>query len=757
MRSLFALALAFVLTAPAFADGLIVVPPNVPDQPHLRNVPLAVKYHRVSVTVKGRVAVTEVDQVFVNPNPRRLEGTYLFPLPKNATIDRFSMWLDGKELKAELLDAGKARQIYQDIVRRQLDPALLEYAENEVFRARIFPIEPHGEKRVRISYAEVISADNGTFAYRYPLNTEKFSSRPLEDCSVKVTIEADSPIRAIFSPSHNIDAPRDAKETVTVGWEARNVKPDRDFLLYWRPTKKDVGISAVVHRAPGEDKDGTFLLVLAAGSETDQKTIAKDVIFVVDTSGSMAGQKMDQAKGALRYCLRSLNPADRFAIVPFATEPRRFRDALAPVGADTLAAAEAFVDGLEAKGGTAIADALTSSLSLIDEPPGNERPVYVLFLTDGQPTIGETDTDRILAIQGKSARKPRVFAFGVGNDVNTRLLDLLAEKNGGTRDYVTETESIEEKVSNLYAKVSHPAMTDLVLTVDGVDAAAVHPRALGDLFHGSEILVAGRYAKAGTAVVKLAGNVAGKPVQIVEELKFPETQTGNEFLPRLWGVRRVGFLLDQIRLHGETGEVKDEVVALAKRYGIVTPYTSYLILEDEASRPAGARPTLGGRTGWTGGSDSGGDDGFSGPTTGAGGGAGGPPPADAPLRERDRREAKKAGEALESESGGDAVDASKDVAGARDYEGDKDDEKRDISGRGSGAVRHVSGRSFVRRGDMWWELNVDLTKERTRIEAFSADYFALLEKQPALGAYLKLGNVVLVDGERVIEVRLPAK
>jgi Ca-activated chloride channel family protein len=139
MRTLIALTVSLLLTAPALADGLIVVPPHVIDQPHLRNVPLAVKYHRVTVTVKGRVAVTEVDQVFVNPNPRRLEGTYLFPLPQNATIDRFSMWLDGQELKAELLDAAKARKIYEDIVRSQQDPALLEYAENRLFKARIFP------------------------------------------------------------------------------------------------------------------------------------------------------------------------------------------------------------------------------------------------------------------------------------------------------------------------------------------------------------------------------------------------------------------------------------------------------------------------------------------------------------------------------------------------------------------------------------------------------------------------------------------
>ncbi len=749
------LALAGVLAGatPSLADGLIVIRPHPPERPDIRNVPLSVKYHRVTVTVKGRVAVTDVDQVFVNHNPRRVEGTYLFPLPENAAIDRFSMWVDGKELSAELLDAAKARSIYENIVRQQRDPALLEYADRGLFKARIFPIEPHSEKRVHIRYAEVLPADNGTVAYRYPLNTEKFSSRPLQDVSVTVTIEDDAPITSIFSPSHAIDIPKELGTKVRVGWEERNVTPDRDFLLYWRPTRKDVGVTVIAHRETGP---GTFLLVLSPRPSADTEAIPKDVVFVMDTSGSMAGAKMEQARGALRHCLRSLGPEDRFAIVPFATEPRPFRDALAPASAENRTAAERFIDKLEARGGTAIDDALRTSLKLFSASVEDGRPAMVFFVTDGLPTIGETDADRIVARAAAAGSRARLFVFGVGNDVNTRLLDRLAQENRGTRDYVAETENIEEKVSNLYAKLAKPALTDLELRVEGVGATAVHPKRLGDLFYGAELMIVGRYEKPGNAVIRLTGKVRGETRTIVDEVRFPEKQAANAFLPRLWAVRRVGFLLEEIRLRGETSETKDEVVRLAKVHGIVTPYTSYLILEDDAriSRTS-ALPGESRRR----------RPGFLGPSTGGGGGAPGwegddrgydrpagekapaPTAAEAKAGARLRRAAAEAGAAGDEVSGRRAVDLSKELKELGDYRGDRDRAALAKTG-GTALVKHVFGRTFVSRGGVWWEHTVALRAERTPVKSFGDAYFALLRRHPKIGKYLALGKVVLaIDGK----------
>jgi Ca-activated chloride channel family protein len=756
----FAAALALVLASsvPAFADGFIVVPPAPPDQPHLRNVPLAVRSHAVTVKVDARVAVTEVDEVFVNPNPRALEGTYLFPLPEGATIDRFSMWIDGKEAAAELLDAAKARGIYEGIVRQMRDPALLEYAGRGLFQARVFPIPANGEKRVRISYAEVLPADNGTVAYRYPLNTEKFSSRPLENVSVSVTIDAGAPLTGIWSPSHRVDVPRDLGGVVRVGWEARNVTPDRDFLLYWRPTKKDVGISVIAHR-DASDPEGTFLLVLSPKPGDDAAPLPKDVVFVVDTSGSMAGPKMEQAKAALRFCVRSLGPGDRFSIVPFSTEPRPFKDDLVPADAESRAAAEKFVDGLEAAGGTAIDDALRTGLAMLPPAGGKDaRPAIVLFLTDGLPTIGETDVEKVLKDAHERSAAARMFVFGIGDDVNTKLLDRLAAENRGARDYVSSTESIEEKVSNLYAKLARPAMTDLELKIEGVETTAVHPKALGDLFHGGEILVSGRYAKPGDAVIRLRGKIGGEAREIVEEVRFPESEPRHEFLPRLWAVRRVGFLLDEMRLHGETAELRDETVKLAKHFGIVTPYTSYLILEDDA-RVARSGGSSGGflppaapapRPGKSASSGGG----------GGGGSAGGRASEPSAEDEEEAREtvlsgAKKAQDAAGKDSGVGAVGLSREGLELSRFAGDKD-------GKGDEAklkslVRHVGGRTFVAKGGVWFDVDADPKKDRRVIEAFSDAYFELTRAHPEVAPWLQLGAVVLVIGDEVVEVRPATK
>ncbi|MCE9637926.1 MAG: VIT and VWA domain-containing protein [Planctomycetes bacterium] len=803
LAAAFAIAVSAALAADARADGLIIVPPRPPEAPHLRNIPLAVKSHKVTVQVTDRVAVTDVDQVFYNPNPRALEGTYLFPLPLGAAIDRFSMWVDGKELSAELLDAAKARDIYEGIVRQMRDPALLEYADRGIFKARIFPIEANGEKRVRIRYAELLTADAGTVGYRYPLATERFSSKPLEQCSIDVTIEGSSPITSVWSPTHKVDAPTvtpgAATNRVRVGWETRGTLPDRDFLLYWRQTAKDVGIAALAHRDPS-DPEGTFLLVLGPKPQADAAPMPKDVVFVFDTSGSMAGAKMEQARAALRFCVRSLGADDRFGIVPFATEPRPFAATLQPASPENRAAAEKFVDALEARGGTAIDDALRASIAMFPAGADGARPRFVVFMTDGDPTIGETDPAKIvknaLAAVGRAASSSeektgplaaaaganaaRIFVFGVGNQVNAKLLDTLSDETRGTRDYVAETESIEEKVSNLWTKVSKPAMTDVSIRIDGVATSAVHPAKLPDLFHGAEMLVAGRYAIGGNAVIRVSGRVRGQPVEIVEEVKFPEAEARHEFLPRLWAVRRVGFLLDEIRLRGESAEVKDEVVRLAKRFGIVTPYTSYLILEDSQAvgRAPGLRPRTadlpgdpfrGGLDGASPGGDTGGaphtgggrkaGSGPGGGVGGGGGGSGGGAAPAAPAASEDaveelKADARRAGEARSKDSGKGAVDLSRDSKNLRDFEGHDADGPRKEGGAAD-LLRHVEGRTFSKRGDLWWDMTADPAKARRKIEAFSDDYFALVKAHPELAKWVVLGHVVVVVGDEVLEF-LPA-
>ena len=736
--SLLGILILLALAGNAFADGFIVVPRHPPDRPEVRTIPLAVKYHRVTTTIRDQVAVTEIDQVFVNLNPYELEGTYIFPIPENASVSAFSMWIDGKEMPGELLEKDKARKIYEDIVRSMKDPALLEYAGRDMFRASIYPIPARGEKRVKISYSEVCTADGGMVRYRYPLNTEKFSSRPLEDVSVVIDIKGHLPIKNVTCPTHPVEVVQKGDNEVRVAFEAKNVTPDRDLVLYYSLAKDEFALNFLTHR-PDPKEDGFFMLLLSPNTDA-AKVIPKDVCFVVDTSGSMQGKKIEQARATLKFCVQSLNPGDRFNIVPFATEARSFSEALLDASKDNVAKAVEYVEGIRALGGTAIDEALTKAL---DMSPNSDRPYMVVFLTDGLPTIGETKEPVILShVAERNKGNVRLFAFGVGNDVNTHLLDKLAEQNRGTRDYVAETEDLEIKISSFFSKVANPVLSDIAIAFPGMEVSDLYPRRLPDLFRGSQLVLVGRYHAAGAGAVQLKGALAGEKKTIAHDVTFPEKNAENAFLPRLWAIRKVGFLLDEIRLHGESDELKQEVVRLARTYGIVTPYTSFLVLEDEAQAVT-RRFADASRPGDTGGG------------SGGRGGGSGPPPAASPAggeafggmddAERDRLR-----EGLGRATGGASVGASKEAARlkgespAADSHGFVPDAGREDAKK---AMRLVEGTAFYRAGEIWIQTDLPADAKKKDLELFSDDYFALLAKHPEVGKYMALGKVdFLVDG-----------
>jgi Ca-activated chloride channel family protein len=561
-----ALGLCLTSVAPAAADGVII-----PDRPDLAY--LSIKYHRVKVDIQDQVATTHIDQVFVNDSNWTVEGTYLFPLPEEAAISEFVMWVDGKRVEGEVLTREKARQIYDDIVRRRRDPALLEYVGHDLFQASIFPIPPGDERRVEIEYTQVLPAEGGLVRYVYPLSTEQFSARPLEDASVSVSITSQEPIKAIYSPSHPVAIDRDGDYRARAGWEDRDVTPDKDFALYYTVSQEDLGVNLLSYKERGED--GFFMLLVAPKVELDEmQIVAKDVILVLDTSGSMEGEKLEQAKDALLFVLDNLNPEDRFNIVEFSTGVRTYAGRLEP--ARQAGDAAGWVRDISANGGTDINRAMLEALDSADR----ERPAVIIFLTDGLPTEGVVETDLILNNVKQAARSNvRVFTFGVGDDVNTLLLDTMARELRGASAYVRPGERIDEQVSAFYAKVSTPVLADIELTFRGARVDDTYPYPLPDLFAGTQLVLVGRYRDGGPATVTLEGTVNAKTQRFVyEDLTF-EDNGGDDFIPPLWATRKIGYLLNQIRLHGESQELVDEIVELSIRYGIITPYTSFLVEE----------------------------------------------------------------------------------------------------------------------------------------------------------------------------------
>lgn len=729
--------------------------PPIPPRPRPihRHMPLDLEEQQVQITVKDQLVTTEVRQVFKNPTSNRLEGTFLFPVPENAQVQEFEMEVNGELVKAELLDAQKARKIYEDIVRRALDPALFEYAGRGLFKVRIFPIEPHAEKEVRIRYTELASKDGDVVRYAYPLNTTKYCLKPIKDFSLKIDVEASKGkmLKTVYSPSHELEITRKGKRKAVLGLETDSMAVDQDLVLYYslKPEGDEpVALDFLTYHEDGADEPGHFMMLLTPTIWDDNtEVLPKDVVVVFDSSGSMRGPKMDQAKAALKFCINNLNAEDRFEVVRFSTEAEAVFEEMVDATPENRKKALKFVENVDAIGGTAIQEALSLAVSTASATAKVGRPVQVIFMTDGKPTLGATREEVILkslekAI-GEKKKDIRVFCFGIGTDINTHLLDMVTENTRAVSQYVLPEEDIEEKVSRFYAKISDPVLTDLSVKIEGAEFIRNrYPKDLPDLFRGDQLLVLGRYgAEKLQGKVLVTGWMKGEEQRFEFEVNLGEEKTRNAFIGHLWATRRVGYLLDQVRLQGESEELREEVATLARKYGIVTPYTSYLIMEDEAVRnvPADLRTqsTVPGNRGMVG-----------------HGGASAPA-----VLEEEYDSLRKKSEGADAVAGATATGElknAKDVSSTR-----KANEVADTArGRVVGVTptQNVGGKTFYQKEDeLWVDAEAQSLKsdaKRRLIKFGSDEYFDLLAANMELTQWFSVGpEVQVVLGDELVEVR----
>ena len=723
MRLLLMFSVCSALATAASGQGVIVPGPcrrcpEPPRHPIVLPRALPIKSIKIDTKISSQVATTHVEQVFRNDTGATLEGTYLFPIPESASIAEFAIWDGDRRLVGEVRSREEARRIYDEIVRRQRDPGLLEYAGKDLFQASIFPIPPHSDKKLEITYTQVVRAEGGTVSYRYPLGTGRQLTQ-IGSVAGRIEVEGREPVRNVYSPTHVIDVKRSSDRRSLVSFESEKGKEPQDFQLFYTISKEDFGLTLLTHREAG--KHGYFLLMISPKDDwTEQEYSAKDVVFVVDTSGSMAEEgKMEKARSALLYGVRILRPQDRFNIISFAGEEHLMEAGLIAADEKGRARGEAFVKALKPVGGTNINQSLLASLRQFRETD-RERPKMLVFMTDGLPTVDETNVTRIID-NVRKASKPgvRLFTFGVGYDVNTALLDKLAAENGGVADYVEPKEDLEVKVSNFFSKVNYPVLTDLQIDMGGAQTDLMYPRGIPDVFRGSQVTLIGRYSNAAdlkSIQLKLNGRAGGNSrTYTYTNLSFPLRSDANEYLPRLWATRRVGWLMEQVRSNGEQKELRDEIVDLGTRYGIVTPYTSYLALENEAPRQFTGlvRPQP------------------SPQRAGTGSGLGALSGAD--------NSAARAPQQVVTVTGEEAIQQSKIAREQQDLRVLKDNTRTD-------AVKRVAGKTFYLIDGVWTDSEFKAASRlpETTLVFGSDEYFALLKQHTKLGSYFALGERVLV-------------
>ena len=721
VKRLLALAIAISAIAPCQtrAQGWIVDNLNRPTD-------LVVAGRGITADIHHQVASVTVTTEFYNSSGTSIEGTFVFPLPSGATVSTFSLEIDGEQVAGEVLEAGKARQIYEDIVRKALDPALLEWADNSMFRAHVFPINPKQSRRISLRYDMVLDRTGDVVRFVLPL-TGKTSARSTvvprpwittrdrptrsaanttsegttaNETSITLAITSDADVRSVYSPTHELNIDQQGDRTDVEATAALS-EIERSFVLYYSVGRDHLAATFIPHR-PYSDRPGYFMLMLDPPVTRESATIQpSDILFVLDTSGSMAGEKIEQAKGAVSYALKRLGERDRFGVIAFSSDVDAFSEKLSPINAvdDALY----FVDQLEARGGTNINEALTTALNLVD----NTRRNTIIFLTDGLPSTGETSIERIRQnVEGANRHETRIFPFGVGYDVNTQLLDGIARSSSAFADYIAPEENLEERVSGFYERTRYPAMTDIEVSIDGVRISKAAPRDPGDIFFGNAMVLTGRYTAPGTAVINISGLVNDERVTQELRLDFPDIERESGFVARIWATRRIGELLESIRLEGESEELKDEVVALAKEFGIVTPYTSYLVREDDprlAHTPS-------------------------------------------PIGHRMRDIPNRFDAAMQESTGREAVELSRRIAGLQ--------QAKQATDFGGPPAASIAGQTLIQTTDGAWSTQADTSHVQPLDVQFGSEaYFLLARLYPASAEFLTLGDkVTFVFRDRLVRV-----
>ena len=564
------------IVVPVPCNGPRCAPPPCPNGRACPTGPANVVHEASSarVVLDNGVLKFAISESLRNTGGQNGEVDYMFPLPKMAAFQDLAMTINGEMMAGEVLPADRARTIYESIVRVNRDPALVEWMGHGLLRTRIFPITPGELKQVEVRLQAVARREGDAIRVDYFVGTRRGQATGPNGTpiSFSFTYPDSAKYGAPYSPTHAITSSTASRGSRTVSLSGTGTEVT---LLLPIRSARAAAISVVPH---ADLNDAGFALITLAPPTLPPRATPRDVVFVIDVSGSMAGTKMDQAKAAGRQLLATLRPEDRFRIVHFSTDVSSFEPEFVLASRENINRANAYLTALEPLGSTNISAALDEALRSFRTPDNNRLPL-VLFLTDGAPTIGEIRPEAIAQRAADRRGRARVFTFGVGTDVKAELIEALAVEGRGTAQMVSINESVERAVSIVASRLTAPIVTDLRLRSEGVRLDRIHPTETTDLFAGQDVVVLARYNGSGRATIHFEGNSADGPVRWSQTVDLPTRELGNSFVSRLWATQRVGFLSAERRKNGPNPEVDNEIRALGERYSIPTMFTSYMVIE----------------------------------------------------------------------------------------------------------------------------------------------------------------------------------
>jgi len=565
--------------------------------------PISIKSHKVLVTVENGFAITKIDQVFHNPNTDDLEAIYQFPLPKDAVSAEFTMWINGKPITAEVLEKGQARQIYEDEKNAGNQTGIAEKNKQQTFDISVSPVLAQQDIRVRFVYIQSLTLDHGVGRYVYPLEdggtdvqqTAFWTANSVveEAFSFDIEVKSGYPIEAFRFPQH-VTAVIDQldsshwKGTIANGVNSEETPPaatavaslDKDIVVYWRLAQNLPGSVDLVTHKPDPNGRGTFMMTFTPGDGLAKIVEGVDWTFVLDISGSMQGKYATLTQG-IKQALGKFSSNDRFRIVLFNNSARELTSGYVFATPENVSQYINAVESVQPGGGTNLYEGLLNGINSLD----SDRSSGLILVTDGEANVGNTQFEHFNKLLAQS--DVRLFSFVMGNSANNRLIDRMTQVSNGFSQSVSNSDDIVGQILLASSKITHEAYHNIALTIDGVNASEFSPDPISSLYRGQQLVIFGHYWNQGLSSVSLTGKVSGIERNYQSEFEFPAQSNLNPEIERLWAFSKIKQMTETLDTLGPDKDMEQAVVDLSIEHGIVTDYTSMLIVDENRYQELG--------------------------------------------------------------------------------------------------------------------------------------------------------------------------